>query len=40
MMDPKDEWVDPTDIARVMLFLCSEGASVTSGAAVPVYGEA
>ena len=40
MMDPKDEWVDPTDIADVMLFLCSEGASVTSGAAVPVYGEA
>lgn len=40
MMDPKDEWVDPADIADVMLFLCSEGASVTSGAAVPVYGEA
>jgi NAD(P)-dependent dehydrogenase (short-subunit alcohol dehydrogenase family) len=40
MMEPKDEWVDPTDIADVMLFLCSDAASVTSGAAVPVYGEA
>lgn len=35
-----DTWVDPADIAEVMLFLCSEAASVTSGAAVPVYGEA
>jgi NAD(P)-dependent dehydrogenase (short-subunit alcohol dehydrogenase family) len=34
-----DEWVDPRDIAAVMLFLCSDGAGVTSGAAVPVYGE-
>ena len=34
------EWVDPADIAAVVLFLCSEGATVTSGAAVPVYGEA
>jgi len=40
MMDPSDDWVDPADIAEVMLFLCSDGASVTSGAAVPVYGEA
>jgi NAD(P)-dependent dehydrogenase (short-subunit alcohol dehydrogenase family) len=40
MMEPSDEWVDPADIAEVMLFLCSDGASVTSGAAVPVYGEA
>jgi NAD(P)-dependent dehydrogenase (short-subunit alcohol dehydrogenase family) len=35
-----EEWVDPADIAEVVLFLCSEGATVTSGAAVPVYGEA
>jgi len=35
-----DEWVDPADIAEVMLFLCSDAAMVTSGAAVPVYGEA
>jgi NAD(P)-dependent dehydrogenase (short-subunit alcohol dehydrogenase family) len=34
------KWVDPAEIADVMLFLCSEGAGVTSGAAVPVYGEA
>lgn len=35
-----DSWVDPTEIAEVMKFLCSDAASVTSGAAVPVYGEA
>lgn len=35
-----DEWVDPHDIADVIAWLCSDGASVTSGAAVPVYGEA
>jgi NAD(P)-dependent dehydrogenase (short-subunit alcohol dehydrogenase family) len=33
-------WVDPADIAEVFCFLCSTAAGVTSGAAVPVYGEA
>ena len=33
-------WVDPADIARTVLTLCSDGTPVTSGAAVPVYGEA
>ena len=35
-----DTWVDPANIADVVMFLCSGEASVTSGAAVPVYGEA
>ena len=34
-----EQWVDPADIADMMKFLCSDAASVTSGAAVPVYGE-
>jgi NAD(P)-dependent dehydrogenase (short-subunit alcohol dehydrogenase family) len=33
-------WVDPADIAKVVLFLCSPESGVTSGASVPVYGEA
>jgi len=40
MMTPDESWVAPADIADVMLFLCSDAATVTSGAAVPVYGEA
>ena len=33
------KWPKPEDIARVILFLCSEDAGVIHGAAIPVYGE-
>jgi NAD(P)-dependent dehydrogenase (short-subunit alcohol dehydrogenase family) len=32
------KWPKPEQIARVVLFLCSEEASVVHGAALPVYG--
>jgi NAD(P)-dependent dehydrogenase (short-subunit alcohol dehydrogenase family) len=35
-----EKWVDPRDIAAMLLVLCSDAATVTSGAAIPVYGEA
>jgi NAD(P)-dependent dehydrogenase (short-subunit alcohol dehydrogenase family) len=34
------KWVQPEEIARVVRFLVSGDAAVTSGAAVPVYGRA
>jgi len=33
------KWPKPLDIARVILFLCSEDAKVIRGASIPVYGD-
>lgn len=33
-------WVSPPDIAKVILFLTSDDASIINGAAIPVYGRA
>ena len=34
------KWVQPAQIARVVRFLVSDDAAVTSGGAIPVYGRA
>ena len=31
-------WIHPVDLAKVVLFLCSEEAKVITGAAIPTYG--
>lgn len=33
-------WVKPGEIARVLLFLCSDAAREISGASIPIYGRA
>ena len=31
-------WVEPEDLANVVLFLCSEEAKTITGAAIPTFG--
>jgi NAD(P)-dependent dehydrogenase (short-subunit alcohol dehydrogenase family) len=33
-------WTKPEEVARILLFLASDDASLISGAAIPVYGRA
>jgi NAD(P)-dependent dehydrogenase (short-subunit alcohol dehydrogenase family) len=33
------KWADPGEIAEILLFLVSDASSVTSGAAIPVFGK-
>ncbi|GIE29172.1 short-chain dehydrogenase [Actinoplanes italicus] len=35
-----DRWVSPAEIAEVVLFLASDASAPTSGAQIPVYGQA
>ena len=34
------KWVDPADIAKVIIHLISDDSKITSGASIPVYGKA
>ncbi|GLY96739.1 SDR family NAD(P)-dependent oxidoreductase [Actinoplanes sp. NBRC 103695] len=40
MPGDQSRWVDPADIAKVILFLAGDDSKPTSGATVPVYGQA
>jgi NAD(P)-dependent dehydrogenase (short-subunit alcohol dehydrogenase family) len=40
MPGDRSKWVDPADIAKVILFLAGDDSKPMSGATVPVYGQA
>jgi NAD(P)-dependent dehydrogenase (short-subunit alcohol dehydrogenase family) len=40
MPGDRSKWVDPAEIAKVILFLADDDSKPTSGATVPVYGQA